>query len=92
MKNKAFETTVKRGWNNGFQMSFGNGCTISIQFSKYSYCDQGKTTAEVAAWDKEGKWLMFDEGKWFEIEKDSDIMAYQTADDVAKLIYTLSQW
>ena len=92
MKSKAFKTTVERGYNDGFQMTFENGCTISVQFSKHTYSDAGETTAEVAAWDTEGNWLMFDGEKWVEIPEGSDVMARQSSGDVAKLIYTLSQW
>ncbi len=92
MKNKAFRTTTELGYHDGFQMTFENGCTISVQFSKHTYSDGGETTAEVAAWDNQRNWLMFDEDKWTEIENGSDVMARQSASDVAKLIYTLSQW
>jgi len=112
MKNKAFKTTVELGYHDGFQMTFENGCTISVQFSKHTYSDEGQTTAEVAAWDNQGNWLMFDgektaevaawdnqgnwlmfDGeKWSEVEEGSDVLARQTAGEVAKLIYTLSQW
>ena len=79
-------------WHHGFQMDFANKCTISVQFSKHTYSDAGETTAEVAAWDNQNNWLMFDGDKWIEIEAMTDIMPRQTASDVAKLIYTLSQW
>ena len=92
MKNKAFKTTTEKGYNDGFQMTFENGCTISVQFSKHTFSDGGQTTAEVAAWDNQGNWLMFDEDKWVEIADGSDVMSYQSAGEVAKLIYTLSQW
>ena len=92
MKNKAFKTTVELGYNDGFQMTFENGCTISVQFSKHTFSDGGQTTAEVAAWDNQGNWLMFDEDKWVEIPDGSDVIAYQSSGEVAKLIYTLSQW
>jgi len=92
MKDKAFKTMVERGFNEGFQMTFENGCTISVQFGKHTYSDAGETTAEVAAWDNKDNWLMFDGDKWIEIEAMTDIMPRQTASDVAKLIYTLSQW
>ena len=78
--------------HHGFQMTFENGCTISVQFSKGSYSDKGETTAEVAAWDNKGNWFMFNEDKWIEIEYSSDVMSHQPAGEVAKLIYTLSQW
>jgi hypothetical protein len=35
---------------------------------------------------------MTDGERWFEIVDGSDVMPRQTASDVAKLIYTLSQW
>ena len=89
---KAFKTTIERGFSEGFQMTFQNGCTISVQFGKHTYSDSGKTTAEVAAWDNKDNWLMFDGDKWTEIEVGSDVISHQTTDDVAKLIYTLSQW
>jgi hypothetical protein len=92
MKGKAFKTTVERGYNDGFQMTFENGCTISVQFGKHTYSDAGETTAEVAAWDNQDNWLMFDGEKWSEIEKGSDVIPRQSAGEVAKLIYTLSQW
>ena len=92
MKNKAFKTTTEKGYNDGFQMTFENGCTISVQFGKHNYSDEGETTAEVAAWDNQGNWLMFDGEKWFEIEDGSDVIAHQSSGEVAKLIYTLSQW
>jgi hypothetical protein len=89
---KAFNTTTEIGLHDGFQMTFENGCTISVQFGKITRSDKGETTAEVAAWDNKDNWLMFDGEKWSEIEFGSDIIPRQTASDVAKLIYTLSQW
>jgi hypothetical protein len=88
---KAFkaENNEQHHW---FQMTFENGCTISVQFSKGSYSDKGETTAEVAAWDNKGNWFMFNEDKWIEIEHSSDVMSHQPVGEVAKLIYTLSQW
>jgi hypothetical protein len=32
------------------------------------------------------------EGDWIEIPDSSDVMTHKTADEVAKLIYTLSQY
>jgi hypothetical protein len=32
------------------------------------------------------------EGDWIEISDSSDVMPHRTADEVAKLIYTLSQY
>ena len=92
MKNKAFKTTVERGYNDGFHMTFENGCTISVQFGKHTYSDAGEKTAEVAAWDNKGNWLYHQEGSWIEIRDGEEVMPRRTAGEVAKLIYTLSQW
>ena len=93
MKEKAFETKVDKEWNkDGFQMTFANGCTISVVFGKYTYSDNGETTAEVAAWHSNGNWMYHQEGDWIEIPDSSDVMTHKTADEVAKLIYTLSQY
>ena len=77
-------------WHHGFQMTFQNGCTISVQFNGRNYCDEGKTTAEVAAWDKDDNWFYFDDNKWNIIEnKGTDVMSQQTTDDVARMISEL---
>jgi len=47
--------------NNGFHMVFKNGYTISVQFSKTNYSDGGETTAEIAAWDSDRKWVKLGE-------------------------------
>jgi hypothetical protein len=91
MKNKVFKAENNE-YHNGFHMTFENGCTISVQFGRYNYCNEGETTAEVAAWDNQDNWLMFDGEKWSEVENGSDVISHQTTGDVAKLIYTLSQW
>ena len=77
-------------FHHGFQMTFDNGCTISVQFSKYNYSDQGKTTAEVAAWNGNGDWMMWNEDNWNVLTNgDTDVMPRQTTDDVAMLISEL---
>ena len=40
-------------WGTGFQITFDNGYTVSVQFGRGAYSDQGETTAEVAAWSSE---------------------------------------
>jgi hypothetical protein len=77
-------------FHHGFQMTFDNGCTISVQFSKFNYSDQGKTTAEVAAWNGNGDWMMWNEDNWNVLTNgDTDVMPRQTTDDVAMLISEL---
>ena len=76
--------------HHGFQMDFANGCTISVQFSKGNYCDEGKTTAEVAAWNGNGDWMMWNGDNWAVLTNgDADVMSHQTTDDVAMLISEL---
>lgn len=76
--------------HHGFQMDFANGCTISVQFSKNNYSDQGETTAEVAAWNGNGNWLIWNDIDWIVLtEGATDVMSYQTPDDVAKMICEL---
>jgi hypothetical protein len=48
-------------YNNGFHITFENGYTVSVQFSKTCYSDQGETTAEVAAWGPDRKWVKLSE-------------------------------
>ena len=94
---KAFETQVDKEINhNGFKMTFSNGCTISVIFGKHTYSDEGQTTAEVAAWDSEGNWMIYDEDRlpfdqWIVLHDYTEVMPRQTAEEVANLIYTLSQ-
>ena len=96
---KAFETHIDKETNiDGFKMTFSNGCTISVVFGKYTFSDGGETTAEVAAWNNiSDKWMLFQEDRlpsdqWIELDNETEVMSHQTADEVAKLIYTLSQY
>lgn len=36
--------------NRGFMVRLPNGITVSVRWGDFNYCDQGKTTAECAAW------------------------------------------
>jgi hypothetical protein len=92
---KAFTTHVEEYLkHNGFQMTFGNGCTISVMFGKYTFSDEGQTTAEVAAWNSDGDWMLFHEfDQWIVLpENEAEVMSRQTADEVANLIFTLSKY
>lgn len=61
--------------NKGFQMTFANGWTVSVQFGPFNYCEVRSVgdmdaplntevwecpDAEVAAWDSTGKWYDFE--------------------------------
>lgn len=73
------ETTTKSKFstsqNKGFQMTFENGLTISVQWGEGNYCSRQSYTsdymsemkkpqvesedAEIAIWDDKGKWFGF---------------------------------
>jgi len=71
----------------GFQMTFENGWTVSVQWHSFAYCDRkgfdyapgseefnDSQTAEIAAWDSNGD--------WYEFGSDT-VLGYQTPDQVA---------
>jgi hypothetical protein len=73
--------------NKGFQITFNNGYTISVQFGKGNYCDNrlkensdfitSCKNAEVAIWNENNS-------------EDMEIIPFQTAEEVAKIIETYS--
>ena len=69
----------------GFQITFNNGYTVSVQFGRSTYCDQGETTAEVAAWgsDRNQPWVKIGE---FE----DDIRAHCTPNEVLEIMNTVA--
>ena len=88
----AFKTVVDKEMNrNGFQMTFANGNTISVMFGPCTYSDSGKATAEVAAWNEEGYWMLFQDGKWIVVENGSEVMPRQTPEQVTEMISELSK-
>jgi len=82
--------------NKGFQMTFANGYTISVQFGNGNYCDNHdygeivsfeqpvppSRNAEVAVWDKDGHWV--------QLSGHDDVIGYQTPDDIAAIIADIS--
>lgn len=85
--------------NRGFQITFANGYTISVQWGVGNYGDHrmGKVgeemkhhiwqseTAEVAVWNKDGEWIR-------PVGGDDDVKAYQTPEEVAEAIERVSKW
>jgi hypothetical protein len=69
--------------NQGFQMTFANGNTVSVQFGGRNYCEnrnkfeegqaQSCKNAEVLAWDKDGNDLC-------------EVQGWQTPEEVAAFI------
>jgi hypothetical protein len=48
-------------YHNRFHITFKNGYTMGVQFSKTNYSDGGETTAEIAAWGPDVKWMKLSE-------------------------------
>ena len=75
----------------GFQMTFANGWTVSIQFGQGNYCDNKYTkekhivpdciNAEIAAWDANGIWHDFG---------NDTVKGYCSPDEVAVFIAEIS--
>lgn len=67
--------------NKGFQITFANGNTVSVQFGEGNYCDNRNlfnetkpcANAEFWAWDKDGKPF-------------GEPIGWQTPDEIAALI------
>jgi len=69
-------------FNNGFHMTFKNGYTISVQFSKTNYSDGGETTAEIAAWGPDRKWMKLSEY--------DDVRGWCSPDEVLEVMNTVA--
>lgn len=91
-----FSITLGRG----FHITFENGVTVSVQFGPGNYSDnysrefsadanreageRGSSTAEVAIWDKDGRWLSFEAMEFS--HNNSEIKPRCTADEVLELM------
>jgi hypothetical protein len=58
-------------------MTFENGYTISVQFSKTNYSDGGETTAEVAAWGPDG---------WVKLSEHDDVRGWCTPNEILEIM------
>ena len=65
-------------YNNGFHITFENGYTVSVQFSKTNYSDGGETTAEVAAWGPDRKWV--------KLSEHDDVIGWCTPNEVLEIM------
>lgn len=72
--------------NRGFTMTFANRVTVSVRWGEGNYSD-GKTTAEVAAWNADTHMWVHVEG--FDYHGDN-VLARLTTDEVAKFIFVAS--
>lgn len=96
MRNPGFSITD----NKGFQITFDNGITVSVQFGSGNYCsnrDYGVyapgakvpacDNAEIALFDKTGKWLTKKAAKSVAKEKLSDdVVGWVKPEQIAKYI------
>ena len=88
----------------GFQMTFDNDWTVSVQFGGGTYSDHrdaplvpsddmvhncASQTAEVAAYDARGDWYIFDEPHNTKGQGGEYIRGWQTTDNVAAFIQTI---
>jgi len=69
-------------YHNGFHMTFKNGYTMSVQFSKTNYSDGGETTAEIAAWGPDGKWM--------KLSEHDDVRGWCSPDEVLEVMNTVA--
>ena len=83
--------TPSEHWN-GFTFVFSNGWSVSIQQSENHYATVGKT-AEVAIFDENDNWYVYDEEKHdiFKSDEDTYVNGWVNADDIAKIISIISQ-
>lgn len=75
--------------NQGYTMRFNNGMVISVQWSKHNYChnrsmhfndpkfpgSNSSINAEMAIWDKNGNYYMFEDGRFNKGWVDADEVA-----------------
>jgi hypothetical protein len=79
-------TAFQSDYNNGFTMTFENGCTISVQFGRANYAtirDGFSISAEIAIWDKDGTWYNFGHDQ---------VKGYCNANEVAEWIDKASKF
>lgn len=74
---------IEESPRDGFHLVLENGYTVSVQWTEINYSSKDDSTAEVAAWDRDGNWLRLSEN--------DDVIGWQTVDDALKLIIEISK-
>lgn len=75
----------KTEFTEGFQMTFTNKMTVSVQFGKVNH--RGSTSAEVAVWDDNDTWFILDQDEHLTPVMDgTDVMGWVPVDQVADII------
>ena len=80
--NSRYSLTLN-GSPDGFSMKFKNGWTVSVQWHKDAYSHDDNTTAEIAAWDKDNNWFVFDRNA-------ETVKGWQTPEEAAEFIKMIS--
>jgi hypothetical protein len=90
-------------FNKGFQMTFENGWTISVQWGARNYCennnfqeyDRDEWTKRDPMYDCNNAevaiWRKEDD-KWYTFENGDTVKGWSTPDEVAELINKVSKW
>lgn len=74
----------------GFQMTFANGWTVSVQFGEGNYCsskvdEHGRVsseTAEIAAWNHKHE--------WFRVSPSDNVKGWCKPDEVARFVQAIA--
>jgi hypothetical protein len=67
-------------WGKGFYITFDNGYTVSVQFGRGAYSDEGATTAEVGAWGPEP------EHTWVKLSEYDNVKGHCTPSEVLEIM------
>lgn len=75
---------MKTDFNTGFQMTFENGWTVSVQWGPNNYiadrkCGNDSVNAEIAAWDKDDNWYYFE-------DQNGKVKGWVSADEVSRFM------
>jgi len=76
---------VQNEFNEGFQMTFSNKMTVSVQCGRMSHSGHG--SAEVAIWDDNDTWFILDQDdNLTPVEDGTEVMGWVPVDQVADII------
>jgi len=77
----------------GFQMTFENGVTLSVQFGPGNYCEN-RNVDDFKAPQKSHRWdskdaevaILMPDGEFYQIQEHDNVEGWQTVEDVCKWI------
>lgn len=80
--------------NKGFQMTFENGLTISVQFGKGNYCSnknkENKTDIHICKDAEICIWVETSEEEYFKFDSNDCVKGWISVNKVAEWIYNVS--